>query len=106
MSYEGRYSCSSRARRYCYFIFFIGIILTKKDSKKLILIYSVFFFFFLEEEVEEEPMSEESDVDLDMEGVVEVNFNVFYLIWDSTFRSELKLQEVCGKSFAKSIKEF
>ena len=51
-------------------------------------------------------MSEESDVDLDMEGVVEVNFNVFYLIWDSTFRSELKLQEVCGKSFAKSIKEF
>ena len=30
-------------------------------------------------------MSEESDVDLDMEGVVEVNFNVFYLIWDKTF---------------------
>ena len=28
-----------------------------------------------EEEVEEEPMSEESDVDLDMEGVVEVNCN-------------------------------
>ena len=33
-------------------------------------------------------MSEESDVDLDMEGVVEVNFN---LIWDNMFRNELKL---------------
>ena len=30
-------------------------------------------------------MSEESDVDLDMEGVVEVNFNIFQLIWDKTF---------------------
>ena len=34
-------------------------------------------------------MSEESDVDLDMEGVVEVNFKVFYLIWDKTFRIKL-----------------
>ena len=58
------------------FYFFIGIIfrLTEKDSKKLILS----FFFYLEE-VEEEPMSEESDVELDMEGVVEVNFNVFLI---------------------------
>ena len=36
-------------------------------------------------------MSEESDVDLDMEGVVEVNFKVFYLSWDKTFRNKLKL---------------
>ena len=83
------------------FYFFIGIIfrLTEKDSKKLILS----FFFYLEEEVEEEPMSEESDVELDMEGVVEVNFNVFffYLIWDKTFQNKLKLWEVLGKVFCK-----
>ena len=82
MSYEGRHSCSSRARRYCYFSFRFK---TEKDSKKL----NTIFFFYLEEEVEDEPMSEESDVDLDMEGVVEVNFKVFYLIWDKTFRSKL-----------------
>ena len=46
-------------------------------------------------------MSEESDVDLDMEGVVEVNFNVFYLTWDKTFQNELKLCEVRGKVFCK-----
>ena len=47
-------------------------------------------------------MSEESDVDLDMEGVVEVNFN---LIWDNMFGNELKLRDVLGKVFCKFYKE-
>ena len=46
-------------------------------NRKKLHIWEFFttYLFYLqpeEEEVEEEPMSEESDVDLDMEGVVEV----------------------------------
>ena len=48
-------------------------------NRKKLHIWEFFYYLFYlqpeEEEVEEEPMSEESDVDLDMEGVVEVNCN-------------------------------